>query len=175
MSRFADLARRLGARFAAAAGTATLETALVGGILVTMALGVVEFGNAFSAKHTVASLSREGANLAARGTTLGESIAVVLENGADLGLASRGGAIASRLEVDDGTATVEEQVASSGYAGQSRMAGVGQPVPEAALWGLREGQIIYVMEVYYNYEAVTPFTAVTKIVVPSVLYERAIF
>jgi hypothetical protein len=157
------------------AGTATVETALVGGILLMLALGIVEFGTAYSAAHTLSGLSREGANLAARGTSLGESIEVTMENGSDLGLSARGGAIASRIVMEDGTPVLEEQVASGSYAGQSRIGNAGDEVPSAAGWGMRDGQIVYVMEVFYDYEAVTPFNALTGVVVPEVLYERAIF
>jgi hypothetical protein len=157
------------------AGTATVETAIVGGILLMLALGIVEFGSAFSAAHTLSGLSREGANLAARGTSLGESIAITLENGGDIGLTARGGAIASRIVMEDGSAVLEEQVASGGYAGQSRIADPDEVVPQAGAWGMSEGQIVYVMEVFYNYDAVTPFNALTGVVVPEVLYERAIF
>lgn len=166
---------RWGAALREETGTATLETALVGGILLSLALGIIEFGSAFSAEHTLSGLSREGANLAARGTSLDESIDVVMENGEDLNLDSRGGAIASRVVIENGSAVVEEQVASGSYAGQSRVADEGDPVPEAGAWGLREGQTIYVMEVFYNYEAITPFASLTGTLVPDVLYERAIF
>src|SRR5687767_2694116 len=128
---------RRGRRGLGDAGTATVETAIVGGMLLMLALGVVEFGSAYSAAHTLSGLSREGANLAARGTTLGESIAVTMENGGDLGLSERGGAIASRIVMEDGTPVLEEQVASGSYAGQSRIADPGEDVPGATAWGMR--------------------------------------
>lgn len=167
--------RRAKSRLGNDAGSATVETALVGGILLMLALGIVEFGSAYSVEHTISGLSREGANLAARGTSLGESISVVMENGEDLNLDARGGAIASRIKVEDGSAVVEDQIASGAYAGQSRIADEGDPVPGAAAWGLSEGQIVYVMEVFYDYEAITPFAALTGTLVPEELYERAIF
>jgi hypothetical protein len=77
--------------------------------------------------------------------------------------------------MEDGSAVLEEQVASGSYAGQSRIGNAGDEVPSAAGWGMRDGQIVYVMEVFYDYEAVTPFNALTGVVVPEVLYERAIF
>jgi hypothetical protein len=157
------------------AGTATVETAIAGGILLVLALGIVEFGSAYSAAHTLSGLSREGANLAARGTSLAESVAITIENGSDVGLAARGGAIASRIVVEDGSIVIDEQVASGGYTGQSRVADSGEEVPEAGAWGLNEGQIVYVMEVFYDYAAVTPFAVLTGVVVPEELYERGIF
>jgi hypothetical protein len=167
MSRFTN---RLGD-----AGTATVETAIAGGILLVLALGIVEFGSAYSAAHTLSGLSREGANLAARGTSLAESVAITIENGSDVGLAARGGAIASRIVVEDGSIVIDEQVASGGYTGQSRVADSGEEVPGAGAWGLNEGQIVYVMEVFYDYAAVTPFAVLTGVVVPEELYERGIF
>lgn len=156
-------------------GTATLETALVSTILLGLALGIVEFGSAHNVVHTLTSLSREGANLAARGTSLDQSVGVVMTNGASIGLASRGGAIGSKIVVENGTPTIKAQATSSGYAGLSRLGVVGSGVTGLGSWGLTEGQILYVMEAFYDYAPVTPFGDLMGFTVPDVLYERAVF
>lgn len=148
---------------------------MVSGILLMMVMGIVEFGNAFSAAHTLTSLSREGANLAARGTSLNESVNVVLTNGTSLQLSSKGGAIATRLVVQGGTPQVAAQVASSGYAGASQLGNVGAAAQGVDTWGLVDGQSIYVMELFYNYDQITPFGNLVQFAIPGLLYERAVF
>lgn len=156
-------------------GTATLETALVSSLLLTLALGVVEFGNAHSVSHTLTSLSREGANMAARGETLDEAVAIVLHNGASIDLAGRGGAVASRVVMEGSTPRVKGQSASAGYAGKSQLGVPNDAITGFDDWGLADGQTIYVVELFYPYAPVTPFGALVGFTVPEVLYERAIF
>jgi hypothetical protein len=156
-------------------GTAIVEFAIVTPLLLMLVLGVIEYGNVFSNVHTLASLSREGANLASRGATLPVVVDNVMGNGADIGLSSRGGVVASRLIVSGGAATVDEQVASTGYAGQSHVGEAKGPATGTGTWGLQEGQVVYVVELFYRYDTVTPLEAVVGIGVPDTLYERAIF
>jgi Flp pilus assembly protein TadG len=156
-------------------GTAVVEAALVTAILGALALAVIEFGNAYSQAHTLTSLSREGANIAARGTPLSDAVDIVMANGNDVALSTRGGAVGSRIDVVDGTAEVSEQVASSGYAGRSMIGEVGDPAQGVGGWNLVDGQTIYVMELFLDYQELTPFAAFAQVALPEVLYERAIF
>jgi hypothetical protein len=157
------------------AGTALVEFAMVGSLLLMLALGVIEYGNVFSDVHTLTSLSREGANLAARGATLTEVIATVLGNGGDIALPTHGGAVATRIGVRGGAATVDQQEASPGFAGRSRLGGVGGPASGVGGWNLQEGQTVYVVELFYRYDTITPLRSVVGIAVPDTLYERGIF
>lgn len=156
-------------------GTAVVEAALVTALLGALALAVIEFGNAYSQAHTLTSLSREGANIAARGTELNEAIAIVMTNGDEVNLVSHGGAVGTRIEVIDGTPEVVEQVASSGYSGRSMIGEVGDPAQGVATWDLVEGQTVYAMELFLDYQELTPFAAFAEIALPEVLYERAVF
>lgn len=155
-------------------GTATVETALVATLLLFVFLGVVEFGNAISVDHTITSLSREGANIAARGSTLPEAIQTVSDNGASIKLSSRGGVIGTRLVVTGGVPTVADQAASAGYASVSRIGAVGDPVPSLATLGLQEGQQIHVVEIFYDYQRMTPLGNLIP-AIPTTLYTRAVF
>jgi hypothetical protein len=157
------------------AGTAIVEFAIVTPLLLMLVLGVIEYGNVFSNVHTLASLSREGANLASRGATLPVVLDNVMGNGVDIGLSSRGGVVASRLIVTGGVAKVDEQVSSTGYSGKSHVGPANGPATGTGTWGLQEGQIVYVVELFYRYDTVTPLEAVVGIGVPDTLYERAIF
>ena len=142
--------------------------------LLLVFLGVVEFGNAISVDHTITSLSREGANIAARGSTLAEAVQTVYDNGASIKLPSRGGVIGTRLVVIGGTPTVQDQAVSAGYTGVSLIGGIGDPVPSLATLGLQEGQQIHIVEIFYSYQRMTPLGNLIT-VIPSTLYTRAVF
>jgi Flp pilus assembly pilin Flp len=161
------------ARLRDESGAAMFEFAIVGSLLLMMVLGVIEFGNVYSAVHNLTSLSREGANLAARGATLSEALNSVMTNGADMKLTQRGGAVVSRIAVQNGTARIEDQVATPGYA--SRHGTAGGDASNVAGWQLDENQTVYAVEIFYRYDAVTPFEGAFGIGVPDTLYEAGIF
>ena len=156
-------------------GQAAVELALVLPLLLIILLGVIEFGRAFEMRHAISGLSREAANLAARGTSLQQAVTVTLSNGADLELDSRGGVVASRIVVDDGEVIVDEQEASAGYAGRTRIGLEGARVAGIEVSGLTSGESLYVVEVFYDYSTVTPLAALTNAVFPEELYERSVF
>jgi hypothetical protein len=147
-------------------GNALIETVLVSMILLGMVLGIVEFGTA---------LSREGANLAARGSSLGESVNVVMTNGSSINLAGQGGAIATRIIETAGAPLIVGQSASIGYAGLSQVGNIGDTAAGMDDWGLVVGQSVHTMEVFYNYNQITPFGSMMGVLVPTQLYERAVF
>ena len=156
-------------------GVAIVEAAIVSVLLVTMALGIVEFGNALSRVHTITALSREGANMASRGSSLNEAINVTMTNGSSIDLAGKGGVIATRILVTNGSPMIIDQAASNGYMGQSRMGIIGTPANSTDDWNLADGQSIYTVEIFYDYDQITPFGDVVNVVVPDQLYERAVF
>ncbi|MBW3560774.1 MAG: pilus assembly protein [Proteobacteria bacterium] len=156
-------------------GQAAVELAMVMPILLIILLGVIEFGRAFELKHAVNGLSREGANLAARGTSLQQAIAVTLSNGADISLDTLGGVVASRVLSSGGTVRIEDQEASAGYAGRSKIGIEGGQVSAIDVSGLSGGESFYVVEVFYDFSTVTPLSGLTRLVFPEELYERTVF
>ena len=93
-------------------GQDVVEMAMVLPLLLVVALGIVEFGSMFGISHTLTSLGREGANIAARGAPLDTINALMLENGSEIDLAAHGGSIVSRVVVEDSVPTIAEQVAT---------------------------------------------------------------
>lgn len=156
-------------------GQELAEAAIILPILLIMAFAVIEFGNAYSIVHTMAGLSREGANIAARGTSLDTTLQVVITNGNDIQLSSLGGSIVTRIQVQSGTPTVINQVASPGYAGVSRVGTIGNPAQGVGGWGLQAGQDVYVVEIFYRYNQLTPLGNIIGPAVPDTLYERTVF
>ena len=155
-------------------GQGVAEFAIALPVILVVLLGMVEFAHAYDRVHGLAGLSREGANLAARGTAMTEVLNVVMTNGQTLNVHTRGGAVISRIVVNQGAVEVLAQLASSGYEDSSRL----MDADVAAQWiadaGLSEGSTHYTVELFLTYEPVTPIVNLVG-VAPSQLYERALF
>lgn len=137
-------------------GQELAETAIILPFLLVLALGVVEFGTMFSTSHTLTSLGREGANIAARGTPLDTVNALMLENGAEISLRSFGGAITTHIVVEDSVPKIQAQAATPAYHGRSRLGMRGQPAQGLESLAGAEGANFYVVELFYVRERQTP-------------------
>lgn len=156
-------------------GQDVAEMAMVLPFLLVIVLGVVEFGSIFSAQHTLTSIGREGANMAARGAPLDTVNALVMESGAELQLATHGGAISTRVVVDTSGPVVAEQVASPGYAMVSRVGQVDDVAAGMSPVADDEGASFYVVELFYVHADRTPLRRFLGGSVPDTLYTRAVF
>jgi Flp pilus assembly protein TadG len=156
-------------------GQGLVELVLTLPFLLLLALGLIEVSRAIEASHIMSGLTREGANVASRGSTLNEAITITRANQEAAGLGSGGGAIASRILVTGGVPRVEAQVASAGYAGLSRVAqsdSIATPYVGAGL--LDEGRY-YVIELFVPYTPITGFDRLLPGMIPGTLYDRTLF
>lgn len=157
-------------------GQGLVEFSLALPVILIILLGLVEFSNAYDRVHGLAGLSREGANIAARGTALSEVLTTVVADGETLKMSANGGAIVSRLVVQSGQPVIMAQIATDGYDKKTRIT---DSDTTAASWiataGFAEGSTHYAVEVFLHYEPVTPLGQMFKAVTPPVLYERAVF
>ena len=156
-------------------GQGVIEFALVLPLILIILLGMVEFSNAYDRTHGLAGLSREGANIAARGTGLNEVLATVLADGQTLRLSAEGGVIVSRLVIQDGQPVVMAQITTLGYEASSRLTDVNGSAAWISGAGFAEGSTHYSVEVFLTYSPITPLARLIRVVMPSVLYERAVF
>jgi hypothetical protein len=157
-------------------GQGVAEFALALPVILVILLGMVEFSHAYDRVHGLAGLSREGANIAARGSALSEVLTTVVANGETLDMAGNGGAIVSRVVIEGGQPVVLAQVSSLGYDSSSRITAADSTAADwIAMAGFAEGSTHYAVEVFLTYEPVTPLAGLVEAVVPSVLYERAVF
>jgi len=156
-------------------GQGVAEFALALPVILIILLGMVEFSNAYDRVHGLAGLSREGANIAARGTALSEVLTTVVANGETLDMAANGGAIVSRLVVQQGQPVVMAQIATDGYDKKSRLTDQDVAAKWIATAGFAEGSTHYTVEVFLTYEPLTPLSVLYQAVTPDVLYERAVF
>ena len=145
-------------------------------VLLLLVLGIVEFGNSYDVLHTMTSVSREGANIAARGEPLQEVLDVVMVNGAEIALPERGGAVVTRVTVTGGAPMVADQVWTTGYDQSSLIGDVGEPAAGFGGLVLSEGESYHVVEIFYAYELITPLrNLITAVSPPDEFYQRAIF
>jgi hypothetical protein len=157
------------------AGQELAETAMILPFLLVLALGIVEFGSVFGTAHTLTSLGREGANIAARGAPLDTVNVLMLENGQEIDLAGQGGSITSRVVVQDSVPTIAAQGATNMYTGRSRLGNLGEPAVGLTSLADAEGASFFVVELFYVYEDKTPLGTILDSAVPDTLYSRAIF
>ncbi len=156
-------------------GQAAVELALLAPFLFLVFCGVAETANVIEKKHVMSALTREGANIASRGASMQQALTATRQNQAANGLGVDGGAIVSRIMVEDGVPIVVEQVASGDYAQLSRVARVDSVAVPYLSAGLREGQRYYVVELFIPYEPVTPLHRLFESHIPESLYDRSLF
>ncbi len=156
-------------------GAELVELVIVLPFLLIMSFGILELGNALDKAHGMSTLSREGANIAVRGTALDTVASVTMSNGVSIGLDVRGGTIVSRILVEGGVPVVKEQVASTGYAGLSRIAQVDSTVTGFLGAGLSDGQQVFAVEVFYDHQKVTPLSRVLAPIIPDTMYDATVF
>ena len=156
-------------------GAELVELVIILPFLLLMSFGILELGNALDKAHGMSTLSREGANIAVRGTDLDTVAAVTMSNGVSIGLDVRGGTIVSRIRVEAGVPVVKEQVASSGYTGLSRIADPDSAVTGYLGAGLAEGQQVFAVEVFYDHQKVTPLAKLMAPIIPDTMYDATVF
>jgi hypothetical protein len=144
-------------------------------ILMIVVFGLLEVGMLLDVGQSISGLSREGANIAARGAALDSVVQITMGNGGTIGLGARGGTIATRLRIQGGFPVVESQFASSGFMGLSRLGATGDSVTALATAGLLEGQSYHVVELFLAYQPFTPLSKMVSSIVPDTLYDRSIF
>jgi Flp pilus assembly protein TadG len=159
-------------------GQAAYEFTAIATLLLLLVFALVDFSRALNYMEVMVGLTRQGSNLASRGTSLSDSAAAVVTGDAPLNLTLNGEVIVTSVTNSSGVNTITGQVSLGGISRTSKIGrGVGNraTVPPAAAGLLQPGQTIYVTEVFYSYQPVTPIGNFVKIVMPSTLYEAAYF
>ena len=152
-----------------------MELVLVLPVLLTLTFGILELGTLLDRSHSITGLSREGANLAARGASLDSVLLVTVLNGRAIGLDDGGGVVASRIDVQGGVPMITAQLASPGYVGQSRIGALGSPADDLVGQGLTNARTYYMVEVFAPYHPFTPLEGFVDSIVPDTLYDRSLF
>lgn len=161
-------------------GQALLEFTACIFVLLVMVFGLIDVSRVLHDKQVMSGLTRQGSNLASRGTSLPQTVSALVTQGAALDVGTNGKVIITSVaDGTNGTPQITGQAESTGgiTVTSSVGTGIGQPanVPAAANTVLQKGQTIYVTEVYYSFHAVTPVGNLVKMALPSTLYEAAYF
>ena len=160
-------------------GQAFIEFTFVVLMLIIMLFGLIDFGRAIYEHEVLTNLSREGANLASRNTSLASAAAaVVADSSLNLG-GSNGFVIVSSVSTsNNGLDYVTDQATAGQLNGLSSKVGLkgGQatvPVENPPIPG--SNGTLYVAEVYYTYTPITPLPSLLHITMTKQLYDAAYF
>lgn len=167
-------------------GQAAAEFAVVSPLLLILICGAIDFGRALNDVQVMADLTRQGSNLASRGTPLNESNAAVVSGESGLDLVHHGEVISTSVTNENGTYKISGQDTSTadGLTTLSATSKVGTGVgatatlPTAAQNAIpQNGQTVFITEVFYTFTPATPIGALTQNVIsmPSTLYDSAYF
>ena len=162
----------------AESGQAMLEFAIIASLILTLVFAIVDFGRAFNQLQVMIGLTRQGSNLASRGTPLLDSAQAVISAQAPLDLNASGEVIVTAVTKNSQGNVITGQVTQGGVSRASKIGqGVGTvaTLPSSAAAMLQQGQTIYITEVYYTYHAITPVAQLVRIVMPTTLYQVAYF
>jgi Flp pilus assembly protein TadG len=163
---------------AANSGQASMEFALIVGLMLVLLCVVIDFSRAISYLQVMAGLSREGSNLASRRTSLPASAAAVIAGATPLNLGRNGEVIVTSVTNINKVNTITGQATGGAISRQSRVGqrvGSKATVPATSAAMLQPGQTIYVTEIFYSYQPITPLQNLLRIILPSTLYQAAYF
>jgi Flp pilus assembly protein TadG len=168
-------------------GQALIEFMFVGFILLFMLFGMIDFCRAISTRQVLINLSREAANLAARGTgdttdaSMSNAINAVIEGDAPLSIDTNGLVIITAVLNSNGNYLVTNQIMEGALSNTapSRVApgGVGSTVttPFTTFQVPQTNQTMFVSEVFYKYQAATPIGQLLNFNMTNTLYDAAYF
>jgi len=191
-----DGTTRTGGRGRDARGTALIEFALLLPVLILLSMAVIDFGNLFQTRLILSNVSREGASVGSRQTTLDSTLTLLmLASGHPLALSGPDGRIVvTRLvagrSADASAPTIERQLAVVSLARGSRIDAADATLGLSpnlynhlvyrAVNGSADISELTVVEVYYKYRPITPLPRSLEGFVPSgqdgiVIGSKAVF
>jgi Flp pilus assembly protein TadG len=142
-------------------------------------MGLVDYGRVFHMRQVITALSREGANLASRGTALTNTCDTLVVSARPLDINSSGYIILSQVVRDNsGTLVLTNQVKRGGFVSSSKVGTKGATGSAVRLpvTGLpATNQSLMVTEVYYRFTPSTPIGRFLGLAPPSGLYDVSYF
>ncbi len=158
-------------------GQALVEFSLMLLALMVLLFAIIDFGRAFHLKQILINVSREGANLASRGTDFTNTLSAVVISAQPLEIDSDGYIILTKIHRDgNGVATVTQQVGRGGASASSRVGRVGGGSPNLPNSGIPpSNQDLIVAEVFYSFRGITPMGQILQLTLPATFYDVAYF
>jgi Flp pilus assembly protein TadG len=167
-------------------GQALLEFSLVAVILIVLLFGVIDFCRAIYLRQVLVNLSRETANLEARGS--GTTTQQIMTNALNAAIleaqplalnSSTGMVIVTAVTNFNKGFIIAQRLSSGSLPGAVSRVGtkVGgtATLPKTAGSILPANRTVYVAEIYYKFVPITPVGHFFKGVLPSQLYDAAYF
>ncbi len=161
-------------------GAALVELALCLPMLLVLVFGLIDFSQIIFDHQFMTGLSRQGSDLASRGTSLTDTVSALTIQGANLNIAANGRIVVTAVaDGSNGKPQIVDQAESpTGISVASAIGtGIGTAaiIPSTANTVLSAGQTLYVTEVFYSYSPITPLSGFLKTSLGFTLYESAYF
>src|SRR5208283_4564157 len=174
-------------------GQTLVEVALVLAVLCVFVFGIIDFGRVVYDVEVMKNLAGEGSSMASRGTSPATTATTVLTYaGADISLSTKGCVIVTGVaENSAGTAQVVTAQSQAGECASTMTSAVGclsgqgscktsaATLPTSAANLLQQGPAgttLYLTEVFYTYNTITPVPRfLASGVFPSQLYSAAYY
>ena len=167
-------------------GQAMAEFGVIAVAALALALVVIDLGRALNYEQVMVGLTRQGSDLASRGDSVTESATAVVNGSTPLDLNKNGEVIVTSVQCavgartcTGGSNTITDQATLGSLSQGSHIGTLGGKNPPTlsaqATAMLQPGQTIYITEVYYSFQPITPLGNLVKAVMPSSLYEAAYF
>jgi len=172
-------------------GQALVELSFVLVILCVFVFGIIDFGRAIYDVQVMKNLVGEGSSMASRTTPITTAVATVVgDAGHDLNMSTSGCVMITQV-TNEGSGSIQVTAQSSGggiactskvgcLSGQGSCRNSSATLPTAAVNALNAevtGSSIYVTEIFYNFQTITPVTGLLgrSGVLPSQLYSVAYY
>ncbi len=169
-------------------GQAMVELSLILLILVVLAYGLMDFCTAIYEKQVITNLTREGANLSARGSggstaqIMTNALAAIIQEATPLNLSTN--STSGRLILTSASNTnnaasgfyISQQLSSGTLAASSKIGtGVGNYAKLPSSIVAQSGHNVYIAEIYYKFNVPASLGKLIRVNVTNQFYDVAYF
>lgn len=156
-------------------GQAIIEYAISVIVLTTLAFGVIDFSRAIYEQQVITTLAGQGANLALRGTAPADAATAVINQSSNLKLSTNGKVIVTAAYNNATAVSITAQATQGSLAATSKVGVLNGHATLPAGAVPPANQTMYVTEIFYAYQPITPVGALLNRAMPVQLYDVAYY